>query len=216
MYPACRPLAALILVGAAVVPTLALAWPDGGLPVSSHLDLFAEADSGVTPGRDDPQPDGATGDRPIAAPVYSLPPGAFEDERAPDPAEPARAVESGLRITPDATADAYLIRIAVDVGTPEDIRVAPYGNGLAISRTTESRTERTQRSGERADYRHSVHVARTSTKRRLPLPADADLAGMTRELADGAVLLRIPRRGPGSGPPSQPQPDRATASGDRR
>jgi hypothetical protein len=124
------------------------------------------------------------------------PPG-FDEAPAPRDWGPPPA-PGGIRISRDATADAYLVRIDIGDAKPEDIRIAPAGRGLAIARKSEAQTVREDSFDEGRGYRRSFSVSRGTSSRRLALPPDADLAGMTRELADKAIVLRIPRT-PGGG-----------------
>ena len=113
-----------------------------------------------------------------------------------------------MRISRDVTEDAYLIRIDIGDAKPEDIRIAPTGWGLAISRRSEAQTVRENSFDQGRGYRHCFSFSRGASHRRLRLPPDADPAGMTREVADKAIVLRIPRTwGDGFGPGARVQPD---------
>jgi hypothetical protein len=98
-----------------------------------------------------------------------------------------------IQITRDATPDAYLIRIGIGDGRPEDVQITPAGRGLIIGINTSAQTEQEDRFNDGRGYRRSFSYSRGSMSRRLPLPRDADLGAMTREVAAGAILLRIPR-----------------------
>ncbi len=113
----------------------------------------------------------------------------------PAPAEPmAEGTPGGpprLDVKGEPTAGAYVLRVQVRGGRPEAVQVIPRGQALDLSLSTEGSSE--LRSGtardatKRSGYHGSVH-------RRVPLPADADLARVTREVRGDTLLLRVPRR----------------------
>ncbi|MGE5154275.1 MAG: Hsp20/alpha crystallin family protein [Bdellovibrio bacteriovorus] len=119
--------------------------------------------------------------------------------------EGPRMMPGQLRITREVTDDAYLVHILVGEGKTEEVQVTPLGRSLAISRSTDAQTEEEQRFDDGRGYQRSYSFSRGAVSRRLGLPPDADLSGMTREAKDGTITLRIPRVagrgwGPGYGP----------------
>lgn len=122
-----------------------------------------------------------------------------------------RAMSSQLRVAREVTEDAYLVRILVGDGKTDEVQVTPLGRSLAISRSTDAQTLQEDSLDAGRGYQRSFSYSRGAVRRSLGLPPDADLSGMTREVKDGTITLRIPRssqrgRGPGYGlrqPPVQ-------------
>ncbi len=123
------------------------------------------------------------------------PPPGFDEPPWGMPASAARpSVMRGIHVLSVQTADdAYLITLDTGGGKPEEVQVSPAGRGLMVSRTTEEQTERDDNLDGGRGYRHSFSFSHGSSSRRIPLPPDANLAGMTRESSDGNLRLRIPR-----------------------
>lgn len=120
-----------------------------------------------------------------------------------------------LQISRQATAEAYFIRIDLGGARPEDVQIAPRGQGLAIGYQTDAQTVQEDNFDDGRGYRHSYSFARGSMSRRIPLPPDADLGRMTRELTNGVLMLRIPRvarRGFSPSGPAAPGVAGATAA----
>jgi len=110
----------------------------------------------------------------------------------------------GLRVTREMTDDAYLVHVLVSDGKTDEVQVSPRGRSLDISRSTDARTEQEDTFDDGHGYQRSFSYATGSVRQYVALPADADLAAMTRETKDGTITLRIPRRahpdrGPGFG-----------------
>jgi hypothetical protein len=176
-----RPLATLIVALAGACPSLAGAWGAYGPPLYGPPGYYPA-----------PYPESAPWLQP--APRYR--------GWGPSP------IPGGLRISRDVTEDAYLIRIDIGDAKPEDIRISPAGWGLAISRRSEAQTVKENSFDQGRGYRHCFSFSRGASHRRLRLPPDADPAGMTREVADNAIVLRIPRtRGGGFGPEAGVRPN---------
>lgn len=235
-YPR-RPLAALIVALAGACPSLASAWGGYGPPPYGPPGAYPPAYPGSAlwlppvPGYPGwpavPPPNWEQAPESHAAPRLGSPPAAHAtpapERTAPfgEPWMPPPGLEGapggprdwgrpgGLRISREATQDTYLIRIDIGDAKPEDIQISPVGRGLAISRKSEALTEREDSFDDGRGYRRSFSFARGTSSRRLPLPPDADPAGMTREVSDKAIVLRIPRtRGRGFGPgPDASRPD---------
>jgi HSP20 family molecular chaperone IbpA len=94
----------------------------------------------------------------------------------------------GIRIEKASDADGYLLRIYTRGMSPEDVTVST-GRGR-IRLETATLAWRNWRDGQRN--------ARASTygrfSRTLPLPRDADAAGLETRMTDGLLEIRIPRR----------------------
>ena len=152
-----------------------------------------------------PEAYGAPYDAPYGYP-YSRPFGSM--------GEHPRAMPGQLRVTREVTEDAYLVRILVGDGKAEEVQVTPLGRSLAISRSADAQTEQEERFDDGRGYQRSFSYSRGAVSRRLGLPPDADLSGMSREVSDGTITLRIPRSarqgwGPGYGPNQPPAPGEA-------
>ena len=110
-----------------------------------------------------------------------------------------------LEVKDEPSPGGYVLRVKVGGGRPEAVQVIPRGQALDLSLSTEGSRE--TRSGtakdatKRSGYHGSVH-------RRVPLPADADLGRVTREVSGDTLLLRVPRRtaGPGARPAAPARP----------
>jgi HSP20 family molecular chaperone IbpA len=96
-------------------------------------------------------------------------------------------------VSVETTDDAYLISIDTAGASPEGVQVSPAGRGLSISRSTDEQTVQEDSFDDGRGYRRSFSFSRGSSSRRIPLPPDADVTKMTRENAEDAVRLRIPR-----------------------
>jgi HSP20 family molecular chaperone IbpA len=94
----------------------------------------------------------------------------------------------GIRIEKASDADGYLLRIHTRGMSPEDITVSAERGRIRLE--TATLAWRNWRDGQRS--------ARASTygrfSRTLPLPRDADAAGLETRVTDGMLELRIPRR----------------------
>jgi hypothetical protein len=111
----------------------------------------------------------------------------------------------GMRLSREATEEAYILRIAVGEGQAQRVQVSPLTGprrqGLAISSTSESQVVQEDTLAGGRGYQRSFGFSRGSMNRRIPVPQDADLAKMTREDLSNTVVITIPRRAPA--PPPQ-------------
>jgi hypothetical protein len=80
---------------------------------------------------------------------------------------------------------------------PEQVQIIPQGRGLRIAFQTQHQSQ-TKDDGQDAygGYRQGYSFMRGSASQRIPLPPDADLAAMSREVTPDRILLRIPRLDP--------------------
>ena len=94
----------------------------------------------------------------------------------------------GILIEKNSDADGYLLRIHTRGMSPEDITVSTERGRIRLE--TATLAWRNWRDGQRN--------ARASTygrfSRTLPLPRDADAAGLETRVTDGMLEIRIPRR----------------------
>lgn len=89
--------------------------------------------------------------------------------------------------------DDYVIDIRVENIEPDRIKIRPGRRGLVVSYDKSVQVDREDQLPAGAGYRRSYSISHGVTTRRIGLPADAKLDAMTREEADGHILLRIPR-----------------------
>ncbi len=183
------------------VSTPALAWgPDGPMP-PVPVDPWSAPWNGGWGG---PGPFTAP-DYPDALPPFGAPPfadpGGFPGPRGgpatarPDaPAGPFGEGRRQLSISRRATPDAYLIDIRLGNIDPAQVRILPQGRGLRIGYQT--RAEDYRQDSFEGGYGNSYRSFSGSASQRLPLPPDADLAAMSREVSPDRIEIRIPRRDP--------------------
>ncbi|MES9899480.1 MAG: Hsp20/alpha crystallin family protein [Sedimenticola sp.] len=81
----------------------------------------------------------------------------------------------------------YQVHITVSGRSPDSIHISVQPGQLIIQESS-SNEERHHNQGGRG-YFHSW----SSMSRRIPLPRDADIEGMTRQNSEGTVTLTIPR-----------------------
>ncbi|HYN79817.1 MAG TPA: Hsp20/alpha crystallin family protein [Lamprocystis sp. (in: g-proteobacteria)] len=129
---------------------------------------------------------------------------------------PAVAVAPGpLGITAQPTREAYLFRIPLGDSQPDLVQVTVSGGALVIVKSTGSSDVREESSRDANSDRRSFRASSGSSRQRLPLPLDAQAARMTQTVVDGAILVRIPRRGAPAGDhstrPAAPTAGRHTA-----
>ena len=98
-----------------------------------------------------------------------------------------------LGVSVETTDDAYLVSVETGGTNPDEFQVNTVGRGLTISRDSFSQTEQEDTPSEGQSFRRSFSFSRGSSTRRIPMPADADLAQMSRENTADSIQLRIPR-----------------------
>jgi len=136
---------------------------------------------------------------PYAAPGMPAPPPGFES--APWPSTPdfgrleqrERPSWPRLTLSRRATDDAYLIEIQLQDLKPDQVEIRPVGRGLVITHDALVRSTQSEPLPGGEGYQSRYSLSRDTSTRRLSLPPDADLAGMTREVKDGGILIRVPR-----------------------
>ncbi|MCK7576124.1 MAG: hypothetical protein MZV65_09625 [Chromatiales bacterium] len=134
---------------------------------------------------------------PYAAP--GMPPAGFES--APWPPQDAsermayreRPAWPRLSLSRRATDDAYLIEIQLANIQPDQVEIRPAGRGLLITHNAMVRFTQSEPLPGGDGYQSRYSLSRDTSGRRVGLPPDADLAGMTREVEDGRILIRVPR-----------------------
>ena len=136
---------------------------------------------------------------PYAAPEMPAPPAGFES--APWPPQGAaermapreRPAWPRLSLTRRATDDAYLIEIQLQNIQPDQVEIRPAGRGLIIKHSATVRFSQNDTLPGGDGYQSRYSISRDTSGRRVGLPPDADLTGMTREVEDGRILIRVPR-----------------------
>ncbi|CRI65645.1 conserved exported hypothetical protein [Thiocapsa sp. KS1] len=150
-----------------------------------------------------PYPGNPYGTMPFGPPPWIDPPGLLAPP-APPFAEPSRtppmqpgAFDRGSRhlsISRRATPDAYLVEIRLGNIDPEEVQILPQGRGLRIAYRT--RAEEFRQDTFDGGYGQGYSIVSGSASQRLPLPPDADVAAMSREVTADRIQLRVPRMDP--------------------
>lgn len=134
---------------------------------------------------------------PYAAP--GMPPAGFESAPwlSPDASERMapheRPAWPRLSLSRRATDDAYLIEIQLQNIQPDQVEIRPAGRGLVITHSATVRFSQSDALPGGEGYQSRYSLSRDTSGRRVGLPPDADPAGMTREVEDGRLLIRVPR-----------------------
>lgn len=134
---------------------------------------------------------------PYAAP--GMPPAGFESAPWPSPEASGRMEHRErlawprLSLSRRATDDAYLIEIQLQNIQPDQVEIRPAGRGLVITHSATVRFSQNDTLPGGEGYQSRYSISRDTSGRRVGLPPDADLAGMTREVEDGRILIRVPR-----------------------
>ena len=103
--------------------------------------------------------------------------------------------ESGaLQITRRATEDAYIIEIGLGGMKPEELQVETQGGWIRIGRDESRQEVREDSIDQGRGYARSWSFSSGRASRRVMLPRDADVTGMTRDESAESVRITIPRR----------------------
>ncbi|WP_295426542.1 Hsp20/alpha crystallin family protein [uncultured Thiodictyon sp.] len=197
----------LTLAGAiaAASPALTLAWTGYGPGGAEQPGRF-------------PPPPAAAGSSAADAPATA--PKAGTGTEPPVNGGGRQALPGGpprLDVVGDTEANGYLLRIKVSGGRPDAVEVTPSGQSLNLSLSIGGSWHEKGSVGD-GGYRQGSSAAQGSVRRRVPLPADADLRRLTREVKADTLLLHIPRvtgrRAAPGGPPG-PKPDAGSDQGAR-
>ncbi|MBK5941374.1 Hsp20/alpha crystallin family protein [Halochromatium roseum] len=133
-------------------------------------------------------PQGPVGAQPMPAPAMPY--------RAPLPDSGAghRWSTGQVRMTQERTEEAYILIIDLNGLAPDNVQVRPFGQNVLVRTRRDAHTRRSETFDDGRGYRESYRVSTGSSTRRLPVPPDGDVLGLTRE--DGAEQVRvlIPRR----------------------
>ncbi|MTW19871.1 Hsp20/alpha crystallin family protein [Allochromatium palmeri] len=144
-----------------------------------------------------PQAPGAVGPVPDAGypGAYGppAPPAFWSPDATERMARHARPAWPRLSLTRRATDDAYLIEIQLQNIEPNQVEIRPVGRGLVITHSATVRFSQNDALPGGEGYQSRYSISRDTSGRRVGLPPDADLAGMTREVEDGRILIRVPR-----------------------
>ncbi len=129
-------------------------------------------------------------------PMYNRPMQAFGPADAPARgaahASP-RPHPGQIRMRQERTEDQYLLIIDLEGLPPERVEVRPFGRSLMVRTRIDARTHRSESFDDGRGYRESYRVSTGSRTRRLPVPPDADLAGLERVDSKQQVRVIIPR-----------------------
>lgn len=98
------------------------------------------------------------------------------------------------RMSQERTDEAYILIIDLNGLAPENVQVRPFGQSLLVRTRHDARTHRSETFGDGRGYRERYQISTGSSSRRLPVPPDGDLAGLTREDSAEQVRILIPRR----------------------
>lgn len=138
-------------------------------------------------------PRGPVGEQPVPVPAMPY--------RAPLPDSSAghRWSTGQVRMTQERTEDAYILIIDLNGLAPDDVQVRPFGQTvfgqtLLVRMRRDARTRRSETFDDGRGYRESYRVSSGSSTRRLPVPPDGDVFGLTREDSAEQVRILIPRR----------------------
>ena len=156
-----------------------------------------------------PPPRAESGRTAADAPATGPTTGSRTESRAPDQGAPAAGAPR-LDVVGEPTANGYLLRVKVGGGHPDQVQVTPNGQSLNLSLRTGSSSVEEGRFGD-GGYRAASSASHGAVRRKVPLPADADLPRLTRESSGDTLLLRIPRAAgrrttPGAAPDAKPHP----------
>ncbi len=162
-----------LLLCSALLPSLALAW----YPYPPYAPPVPEPFS---------YPDYGPGMPPAPATSWSR---EGKDWLAP----PERPAWPRLTINRRTTQDAYLIEIALENLTPDQIEIRPAGRGLIITHQATIRHRQNDALPGGEGYQTRYSLTRDTSVRRIGLPPDADLANLSREIKDDRILIRVPR-----------------------
>ncbi|MGQ9831029.1 MAG: hypothetical protein ACUVQI_05350, partial [Thermochromatium sp.] len=106
---------------------------------------------------------------------------------------PERPAWPRLNLSRRATDDAYVIEIQLQNIQPDQVEIRPAGRGLIITYNATVRFAQSEPLPGGDGYQSRYSLSRDTIGRRVGLPPDADLAGMTREVKDDRILIRVPR-----------------------
>jgi hypothetical protein len=194
-----------VAVTITVLPALALAWtpyaphlPGAPLPYPGYVG--PEGSPSVAP-RGSPWPVIPSGpyagmppvDSPIASGAIPPLPDGWFGEGARWPSTSLRSMRGHLEIRRQVRDDAYLIDISLGNLDPQRVQIRSAGRGLLITYSADMRRNQDDTLPYGAGYRSSYSVARSASSRRVALPPDANLAELSRDVADGHILVCIPR-----------------------
>lgn len=98
-----------------------------------------------------------------------------------------------IRMRQDRTEDQYLLILDLEGLPPEHVEVRPFGRSLMVRVHVDARARRSESFDDGRGYRESYRISTGSRTRRLPVPPDADLAGLERVDSEQQVRVMIPR-----------------------
>ena len=165
----------LTVAAAALVPTLALAWP----PSETY-----DPSGGAMPPMDPAELSGRFGPMAPRGAMAPLPPS---------------TQTGGLRIQQSATDDAYLLDIQLSGVMPEQIKVDARGPWLRITRDNRAQASQEETLSDGRGWRRSFSYSSATASRTLRVPQDGDTNALQRQDTPDAVHIAIPRTNPLTG-----------------
>ena len=92
-----------------------------------------------------------------------------------------------------ATEQAYIIELRLNTLSLDQIEVRPVARGLLIQNNAASHFQQRQMRPDGQGYQQHQEWQRDASSRRIGLPPDANVSGMTREIKKGRLVIRVPR-----------------------
>lgn len=111
----------------------------------------------------------------------------------------APTAEPRLDVRRRATEKAYIIELRLNQLSPDQIEVRPIARGLLIQNNAASHFRQHQMRPDGQGYQYQQSWQRDASSRRIGLPPDANVGGMTREVKKGRLIIRVPRGTPQTG-----------------
>jgi HSP20 family molecular chaperone IbpA len=100
-----------------------------------------------------------------------------------------------MRISRDASAEAYGLTIELDGIDTAAVQVSAVGQSLVISRERSEQQVQEDSFDDGRGFVRSFSYSSGSASRRVSVPPDGDLSAMRREDGDGRIRITIPRQG---------------------
>lgn len=101
----------------------------------------------------------------------------------------------GFRVSRTTSPDAHILTVALRGVKPEEVQIRTQGHWLFLSQTYSAQEVRKDSFDDGRGLRRSFSYSSGTGSRRLSVPPDAILSGMSREDGEDSIRIRIPRRG---------------------